>query len=131
MKAANRKYRAREYKRFTDDYSTNRIDASEGWIAAKSADSAQNFRSRTLHCRVHLARPPRPLIMAEFYRIPALTLLSMLLVVFVLLYLKARTTRRLLWLVGWSLTILHQALETAGIHSHGLAYALSNSCLVL
>lgn len=69
--------------------------------------------------------------MAEFYRIPALTLLSMLLVVFVLLYLKARTTRRLLWLVGWSLTTLHQALETAGIHSHGLPFALSNSCLVL
>ncbi len=69
--------------------------------------------------------------MTEFYRIPALALLSMLLVVFALLYLKTRTTRRLLWLVGWTLATLHQATETAGIHSPGVAFALSNAAMVL
>ncbi|HMD20285.1 MAG TPA: HAMP domain-containing sensor histidine kinase [Alloacidobacterium sp.] len=69
--------------------------------------------------------------MIEFYRIPALALLSMLLVVFALLYLKTRTTRRLLWLVGWCLATLHQAIETAGIHSPGVAFALANAGMVL
>ena len=69
--------------------------------------------------------------MTEFYRVPALTLLSILLVVFVLLYLQTRTTRRLLWLVGWSLATFRMALEVAGMRSPGIGLALSNACLVL
>src|SRR5215470_15416388 len=69
--------------------------------------------------------------MTEFYRVPALTLLSILLVVFVLLYLQTRTTRRLLWLVGWSLATFRMAMEVAGMRSPGIGLALSNACLVL
>jgi len=69
--------------------------------------------------------------MTEFYRIPALVLLSMLLVVFALLYLQARTTRRLLWLVGWSMAILRLAMEQAGTPRIGPAFALSNAALIL
>jgi signal transduction histidine kinase len=69
--------------------------------------------------------------MTEFYRIPALVLLSMLLVVFALLYVQARTTRSLLWLVGWSMAILRLAMEEAGIPRIGPAFALSNAALML
>lgn len=69
--------------------------------------------------------------MAEFYRVPTLTLLSMLLVAFALLYLQAQTTRRMLWLVGWSLATLRVALEVARIRSPGFGLALGNACLVL
>ena len=69
--------------------------------------------------------------MNEFYRVPALALLSMLLVAFALLYLQARTTRRLLWLIGWSMTALHLATQVAGIRSAGWGFALSNASLVL
>ena len=69
--------------------------------------------------------------MAEFYRVPTLTLLSMLLVAFALLYLQARTTRRLLWLVGWSLATMRVALEVAGMRSPGIGLALGNAGLVL
>ena len=69
--------------------------------------------------------------MNELYRVPALTLLSMLLVVYVLLYLQARTTRRLLWLIGWILATLRLACEVAGVQSPGIGYALSNAGMVL
>ncbi|QNI32033.1 hypothetical protein H7849_23980 [Alloacidobacterium dinghuense] len=69
--------------------------------------------------------------MTEFYRIPALVLLSMLLVAFALLYLQTRTTRRLLWLIGWSMVLLRLAMETAGKRSPGVGFALSNAGLVL
>ena len=69
--------------------------------------------------------------MNEFYRVPALALLSMLLVAFALLYLQARTPRRLLWLIGWSMTALHLATQVAGIRSAGWGFALQNASLVL
>lgn len=69
--------------------------------------------------------------MNELYRVPALTLLSMLLVVYVLLYLQTRTTRRLLWLIGWSLATVRLAFEVGRVHSPGIGYALSNACMVL
>ncbi len=69
--------------------------------------------------------------MTEFYRVPALTLLSMLLIVFALLYLQARTTRRLLWLVGWSMVLLRLVMEVAGLRSTGVGFAFSNATLVL
>jgi len=69
--------------------------------------------------------------MTELYRVPALTLLSMLLVVFALLYLQSRTTRRLLWLVGWSLAVLRLVMEVAGQRSTGIGFALANVGLVL
>jgi two-component system, NtrC family, sensor kinase len=69
--------------------------------------------------------------MTELYRVPALTLLSTLLVVFALLYLQMRTTRRLLWLIGWSMAVLRLAMEVAGMRSPGLGLAVSNACMVL
>jgi two-component system, NtrC family, sensor kinase len=69
--------------------------------------------------------------MAEFYRIPALVLLCMLLVAFALLYLQTRTTRRLLWLIGWSMAVLRLAMEVAKMRSPGVGLALSNVGLVL
>lgn len=69
--------------------------------------------------------------MNEFYRVPALTLLSMLWIVFVLLYLQARTPRRLLWLVGWSMAVFHLATEVAGVHRAGWGFALSSASMVL
>ena len=69
--------------------------------------------------------------MVEFYRIPALALLSMLLVVFALLYLKTRTTRTLLWLIGWSMALIRLVMEVAGVHSPGIWYAVSNVGMVL
>lgn len=69
--------------------------------------------------------------MNEFYRVPALALLSMLLIVFGLLYLQARTTRRLLWLIGWGLAVLRMATEVARVHSPGGWLALSNAAMVL
>ncbi len=69
--------------------------------------------------------------MNELYRVPALTLLSMLLIVFALLYLQTRTTRRLLWLVGWSMTVLRLAMEVAGARSTGIGFAVSNASMAL
>lgn len=69
--------------------------------------------------------------MTEFYRIPALTLLSMLLVVFVLLYLQARTARRLLWLTGWSMAVLRLATEVAGVRRPGAGFAVSSASVIL
>jgi two-component system, NtrC family, sensor kinase len=69
--------------------------------------------------------------MTEVYRIPALVLLSLLLVAFALLYLQARTTRRLLWLAGWSMALLRLVMEVAGARSTGIGFALSNASLVL
>src|SRR5579862_3889139 len=71
------------------------------------------------------------LTMAELYRIPALALLSMLLVVFALLYLQTRSTRRLLWLIGWSLAVLRIVMEVAGVHRYTDGFAVSNAGMVL
>ena len=54
-----------------------------------------------------------------------------MLVVFVLLYLQARTPRRLLWLVGWALAVLRLAMEIAGVRTHGAWLAVSNASMVL
>jgi two-component system NtrC family sensor kinase len=72
-----------------------------------------------------------PAPMNHFYRVPVLTLLCMMLVVFALLYLQSRTTRRLLWLIGWALATLHLALEAAYIHEPGFWLAISNTTMVL
>jgi two-component system NtrC family sensor kinase len=69
--------------------------------------------------------------MAELYRIPALVLLSILLVAFALLYLQTRITRRLLWLIGWSMALIRVVMEVAGVHSPGVGYAVSNAGMVL
>ncbi len=60
-----------------------------------------------------------------------LTLLSMLLIVFALLYVQARTARRLLWLIGWSMALLRLATEVAQIHRAGLGLAVANASLIL
>jgi len=69
--------------------------------------------------------------MNHFYRVPALTLLSLMLIVFVLLYLQARTPRRLLWLVGWALVVLRLVAEVAEVKTPGMWLALSNASMVL
>src|ERR1700748_3359481 len=69
--------------------------------------------------------------MNELYRVPALTLLSMLLVAFALLYLQMRTTRRLLWLIGWSMVVLRLAMEVAGTRKPGIGLAVSNGALMM
>jgi two-component system NtrC family sensor kinase len=58
----------------------------------------------------------------EFYRVPAFALLCALIAVFGALYLRARTTRRLLWLIGWvmaaaqlGLRIIHADQRPAGL----------------
>lgn len=69
--------------------------------------------------------------MYEFYRVPALALLTVLLVVFGLLYIQARTTRRLLWLVGWSMVVFRLVIELAGGQGPGWLHAISNASMVL
>ena len=73
----------------------------------------------------------QPSTMSHFYRVPALALLSMMLVVFALLYLQARTPRRLLWLTGWALTVLHLALQVTEGTPHGIGLALANASMAL
>lgn len=69
--------------------------------------------------------------MNDFYRIPAVSLLSILLIVFLLLYLQNRTNRRLLWLLGWTLIIVRLVIEMTAHHQQGALYALANGSMVL
>ncbi len=66
--------------------------------------------------------------MADYYQIPTLILLSFLVSVFAGLYLRSRTTRTLLWLIGWLFAILRIILELKGISTPALA-AIANCSL--
>jgi two-component system, NtrC family, sensor kinase len=69
--------------------------------------------------------------MDEFYRVPTLTLLSILVAVFVALYARSRTRRTLLWLIGWSLAITRLVLQASPAGRHGWGLAISNTAMAL
>jgi two-component system NtrC family sensor kinase len=48
--------------------------------------------------------------MEDYYRVPTLVLLGLLVAVFAALYARSRTQRRLLWLIGWTLVTARLAI---------------------
>jgi hypothetical protein len=69
--------------------------------------------------------------MDEYYRVPTLTLLSILVAVFAALYARSRTPRTLFWLIGWTLAITRLALQASPHGRHGLGLAISNTAMAL
>jgi two-component system, NtrC family, sensor kinase len=69
--------------------------------------------------------------MDDYYRVPTLALLSLLVAVFAALYARSRTQRRLLWLIGWTMATVHQAVMTAGAGHGGIGEAVSESSMML
>jgi two-component system, NtrC family, sensor kinase len=66
--------------------------------------------------------------MIDYYQIPTLVLLSLLVSVFAGLYLRSRTTRTLLWLIGWLFAIVRIVMELQGM-SGPLVAAVGNVSL--
>jgi len=69
--------------------------------------------------------------MDEYYRVPTLALLSILVAVFAALYLRSRTLRTLFWLIGWTLAIARLALQGNPYGKHGIGLAISNTAMAL
>ena len=69
--------------------------------------------------------------MDEYYRVPTLALLSILVAVFTALYVRSRTYRTLFWLIGWTLAIARLALQGNAFGRHGIGLAISNTALAL
>ena len=69
--------------------------------------------------------------MDEYYRVPTLALLSILVAVFAVLYARARTLRTLLWLLGWSMAITRLAMQGSSYGRHGIGLAISNTAMAL
>ena len=69
--------------------------------------------------------------MDEYYRVPTLALLSILVAVFAVLYARSRTSRTLLWLIGWSMAITRLALQGSTYGRHGFGLAISNTAMAL
>jgi two-component system, NtrC family, sensor kinase len=69
--------------------------------------------------------------MDEYYRVPTLALLSILVAVFAALYARSRTSRTLLWLVGWSMAITRLALQSAPFGRNGIGLAISNTAMAM
>ena len=69
--------------------------------------------------------------MDEYYRVPTLALLSILVAVFAALYARSRTPRTLLWLIGWTLAITRLALQASPHGRHGVGVAVSNTAMAL
>jgi two-component system NtrC family sensor kinase len=69
--------------------------------------------------------------MDEYYRVPTLALLSILVAVFAALYARSRTPRTLLWLIGWTLAITRLALQASAHGRHGVGLAVSNTAMAL
>jgi two-component system, NtrC family, sensor kinase len=69
--------------------------------------------------------------MDEYYRVPTLSLLSILVAVFAALYVRARTTRTFLWLIGWSMAITRLALQANPWGRQGVGLAISNTAMAL
>lgn len=69
--------------------------------------------------------------MQNQYTVPTLALLGMIVAVFAALYLRSQTTRRLLWLIGWSMTVIRLAFQTSDTGTHGLGLAISNISIEL
>jgi two-component system NtrC family sensor kinase len=69
--------------------------------------------------------------MQKFSLVPPLGFLSMMVIVFTALYIRARTPRRLYWLLGWSMTVLRLICQTTSFGQHGIGLAVSNGALQL
>jgi len=69
--------------------------------------------------------------MDEYYRVPTLALLSILVAVFAALYARSRTPRTLFWLIGWTLAITRLALQASPHGRHGVGLAVSNTAMAL
>ncbi len=69
--------------------------------------------------------------MDDYYRIPTLTLLTVLVAVFAALYARSRTHRRLLWLLGWTLATIRVALLAADFADNGIGRAVSQGAMML
>ena len=69
--------------------------------------------------------------MDDYYRVPTLALLGLLVAVFAALYARSRTHRRLLWLIGWTMVTLRLAILTAGAGHSGIGKAVSESSMML
>lgn len=69
--------------------------------------------------------------MDEYYRVPTLALLSILVAVFAALYVRSRTRRTLLWLIGWVMAITRLALQASPYGRHGVGLAISNTAMEL
>jgi two-component system NtrC family sensor kinase len=67
--------------------------------------------------------------MTDYYRIPTLVLLSILVAVFASLYLQSRSPRRLLWLLGWCMAVLRIGIEITSAMRHPLGLAVGNASL--
>src|SRR5579862_1166733 len=69
--------------------------------------------------------------MDDYYRVPTLALLSILVAVFAVLFARSRTPRTLLWLIGWSMAITRLALQSGAYGRHGVGLAISNTAMAL
>jgi two-component system, NtrC family, sensor kinase len=69
--------------------------------------------------------------MDEYYRVPTLALLSILVAVFAVLYARSRTHRTLLWLIGWSMAIARLVLQSSTYGRYGIGLAISNTAMAL
>src|SRR5579883_762025 len=69
--------------------------------------------------------------MDEYYRVPTLALLSILVAVFAALFARSRTSRTLLWLIGWSMAIARLVLQSDAYGRHGAGLAISNTAMAL
>jgi two-component system, NtrC family, sensor kinase len=69
--------------------------------------------------------------MDDFYRVPTLTLLGILVAVFAALYARSRTPRRLLWLIGWTMAVVRLCMQASKFGQTGIGQAISNSSMVL
>ncbi len=65
--------------------------------------------------------------MADTYRIPVLALLCVLIAVFGALYLRVRTIRSFLWLLGWTAAALQLAFLQVPSHTYGVFPALAQT----
>ncbi len=69
--------------------------------------------------------------MDEYYRVPTLALLSILVAVFAALYIRSRSRRTLLWSIGWVMAITRLFLQASPHGRHGAALAVSNTAMEL
>jgi signal transduction histidine kinase len=69
--------------------------------------------------------------MMDTYRIPVLALLCALVAVFGMLYVRVRTIRSLLWLMGWTAAALQMVFQLGSPRSYGVFPALAATCIQL
>jgi signal transduction histidine kinase len=69
--------------------------------------------------------------MNDYYRVPTLMLLALLVAVFAALYARCRTQRRLLWLIGWTLATVRLAILASDTGEGGAGKAISDASMML